>query len=67
MLRLFKIAITVLARLPLLYFEKKFVKRRFLRYIGLISSGKNNTQCTQYLKAKNKLMIPMVKGSLRNN
>ena len=36
------------------FFKEKLVTRRFVRYIGWTSSGKNNTQCTTYLKAKNK-------------
>ena len=32
--------------------------RRFVRYVERASSGKNNTQCTKYLKAENKTNIP---------
>ena len=35
-----------------IFFWEKLVTRRFVRYIVRTSSGKNNTQCTTYLKAK---------------
>ena len=47
-------------------FKEKPITRHFVRYIKQSSSGKNNTQCITYLKAKNKTNDPMIKCSLHS-
>ena len=40
------------------FLKEKLVTRCFVGYMGRTSSGKNNTQCTTYLEAKNKTNDP---------